>query len=76
MSIYILSFLVFVTLCGLMSVGVVFGGRRLRGSCGGTGSDCACDSQARARRGCEGKGADAEGLASPLVGLPSRPPQP
>ena len=31
-----------------MAVGVVFSGRRLRGSCGGTGEGCDCDAAARA----------------------------
>jgi hypothetical protein len=31
-------------LMGMMAIGVIVGGRRLRGSCGGTGGeDCICD---------------------------------
>ena len=30
-----------------MSIGVMLTGRRLKGSCGGTGEDCACDEEAR-----------------------------
>ena len=37
----------FAAIMGAMAVGVVFSGRRLRGSCGGTGEDCACDEEAR-----------------------------
>jgi hypothetical protein len=32
-----------------MAVGVVLGGRRLQGSCGGTGADCLCDREGRPR---------------------------
>ncbi len=32
---------------GAMAIGVVVSGRRLKGSCGGTGKDCACDDEAR-----------------------------
>ena len=31
-----------------MAVGVVFSGRRLKGSCGGVDRDCSCDAVSRA----------------------------
>lgn len=31
-----------------MAVGVMFSGRRLKGSCGGVGGDCECDAAGRA----------------------------
>ena len=31
----------------LMSVGLLLGGRSLRGSCGGVGKDCACEEAAQ-----------------------------
>ncbi len=37
------TFLVVGIVMLLMATGVVFSGRRLRGSCGGTGEDCSCD---------------------------------
>jgi hypothetical protein len=33
-----------------MAVGVIFTGRTLRGSCGGTGKDCSCSEEDR--QGC------------------------
>ena len=31
----------------VMSIGVMLTGRRLKGSCGGTGEDCSCDEEAQ-----------------------------
>jgi hypothetical protein len=38
-----------------MAIGVAISGRRLRGSCGGVGGDCACERQGipKADRACE-----------------------
>jgi hypothetical protein len=41
------TLVLFAAVMAAMAVGVVFSGRRLRGSCGGTGEDCACDDEAR-----------------------------
>ena len=37
-----LAFVVFAVVVAAMAVGVLLGGRRLRGSCGRTGEECAC----------------------------------
>jgi len=39
------TILAFATIMTVMSVGVVVSGKRLRGSCGGVSSDCACEKQ-------------------------------
>ena len=43
---------------GLMAVGVIFRGKALKGSCGGTGQDCSCSE--KERRGCPNVKPDAE----------------
>jgi hypothetical protein len=48
-STFLVSLVVFAAVLAAMAVGVVLGGRRLRGSCGLTGDDCAC-SLLQARR--------------------------
>lgn len=52
MMLFVLTFVMLLGMCALMSVGVVFSGKRLRGSCGGVGSSCACDEAGRPRA-CE-----------------------
>lgn len=34
-------------LMGGMALGLIFSGRRLQGSCGGTGADCLCEKRER-----------------------------
>ena len=41
------TIVLFAAIMAAMAVGVLFSGRRLRGSCGVTGEDCACDEEAR-----------------------------
>jgi hypothetical protein len=48
MQTFLATLVVFALAMLAMAVGVVFSGRRLRGSCGGTGEDCSCDAAARA----------------------------
>jgi len=44
MQVFIFTVGTVAMLMGMMAIGVIFGGRRLRGSCGGVGSeDCLCD---------------------------------
>lgn len=60
MSTFIATFVVLALLMASMAVGVVFSGRRLRGSCGGNpGSDCSCSMSER--RACQRKAA-ADGI--------------
>ena len=61
MSTFIATFVVFAVLMAGMAVGLAFGGRRLRGSCGGVGrgEDCSCS--VSERRACQRKVA-AEGI--------------
>lgn len=60
MSTFIATFVVLALLMACMSIGVLLGGRRLRGSCGGVASrDCSCS--VSERRACQRKVA-AEGI--------------
>ena len=45
---FLATLLLFIAVTLAMAVGVVFSGRRLKGSCGGTGRDCSCDEAERA----------------------------
>jgi hypothetical protein len=47
MQTFLASFLLFGAIMAAMAIGVMVHGRRLRGSCGGTGADCVCDDAAR-----------------------------
>ena len=51
MQTFIATFLVFIAVMGAMAIGVMVHGRRLQGSCGGTGGECPCDEAAQ--RECE-----------------------
>lgn len=59
MMTFILTAALIATCMGAMALGVVLGGRRLRGSCGGGGDDCLCE-----RRGLQ-KPADCSGQPPP-----------
>ncbi len=47
MDTFFATLLIVAVIMAAMSIGVAVSGRRLRGSCGGTGKDCECDEQAR-----------------------------
>ena len=73
--IFLITFVFFSGLVALMSVGVVLGGKRLQGSCGGVGTACACDAAGRPRR-CEveaGSGELSEAVAGARSGLAALP---
>ena len=42
MATFLATLVIFAMVTGAMAVGVLFQGKRLRGSCGGTGKDCEC----------------------------------
>lgn len=50
MATFLAALVIFAAVLCAMAVGVVFQGRRLRGSCGGTGEACTCS--ALAARSC------------------------
>lgn len=47
METFVATLLFFGAVMAAMSVGVIVSGRRLKGSCGGTGKDCTCDEEAQ-----------------------------
>lgn len=47
METFFATLLIFAGAMAAMAVGVMISGRRLKGSCGGTGKDCACDDEAQ-----------------------------
>jgi hypothetical protein len=49
MQTFIATFAVFGIIVSAMAIGVIVSGRKLRGSCGFTGEDCACDRAKRAQ---------------------------
>lgn len=49
MQTFLAALIVFGLVMLAMAVGVLFSGRRLRGSCGGVGDSCRCSATARAR---------------------------
>lgn len=56
MSTFIATFVVLALVMTIMAVGVMFGSRRLRGSCGGVANaDCSCS--ITERRACQRKSA-------------------
>lgn len=49
MQTFLAALIVFGLVMLAMAIGVLFSGRRLRGSCGGVGDSCTCSVAARAR---------------------------
>lgn len=47
MQTFLFTALIFGIAMAAMAVGVIFSGRTLKGSCGGTGQDCACSEAER-----------------------------
>lgn len=45
METFIATLLLFCLIAAAMAVGVIFSGRSLQGSCGGTGKDCSCSAK-------------------------------
>ncbi len=43
MPILLLTIAIMAVAMGAMAIGVMVSGKRLRGSCGGVGGDCACE---------------------------------
>lgn len=71
MMMFALTFGMLLVLTAMMSVGVVFSGKRLQGSCGGVGGSCACDEAGRPRA-CESKDGHPEASdEAPIASLPA-----
>jgi hypothetical protein len=47
METFFATLILFGAVMAAMAIGVMVSGRRLKGSCGGTGTDCACDDEAQ-----------------------------
>jgi hypothetical protein len=63
MQTFLATLLFIAMIMTFMAVGVIFSSRRLRGSCGGTGSDCACDDEAQ--RSCPHRPGESESSGAP-----------
>jgi hypothetical protein len=49
MQTFVATFLLFGIVVGAMAIGVIFSNRKLKGSCGFSAEDCACDRAKQAR---------------------------
>jgi hypothetical protein len=47
MDTFFATLILFGVVMAAMAIGVMVSGRRLKGSCGGTGEECVCDDEAR-----------------------------
>jgi len=61
---FLLTLAAFGTVILAMAVGVMFTGRRLQGSCGGTGTNCSCS--ADKQRECKTKGKPTPHAETPI----------
>jgi uncharacterized protein len=61
MTLFITTFIIIAIVISLMAVGVMFGRRALKGSCGGpNGADCPCTQKCDKRKKLEAEGRLAE----------------
>lgn len=56
MSIFLSTFAVMLIVVAGMAIGVIFGRKAIKGSCGGTGSDCVCIEKCEKRKKLEAAG--------------------
>jgi hypothetical protein len=58
METFLATIVLFGAMMAAMAIGVVFSGRRLRGSCGGTGEECECSDERQ--KACASKREEAQ----------------
>ncbi|MGR8935702.1 MAG: (Na+)-NQR maturation NqrM [Gammaproteobacteria bacterium] len=56
MTTFLITFVAMLVVVAIMAVGVIFGRHAIRGSCGGTGSDCICVEKCDKRKKLEAEG--------------------
>jgi hypothetical protein len=58
MNIFLVTFAFMLTVVGMMAIGVMFGRRAIKGSCGGVNSDCVCVEKCDKRKKWEAENGD------------------
>ena len=56
MTYFFVTFLFMLVVVGLMAIGVMFGRKAIKGSCGGVNSDCVCVEKCDKRKKLEAEG--------------------
>lgn len=56
MAIFLITFVGLLIVVALMAIGVMFGRNAIKGSCGGSGSDCICVEKCDKRKKLEAEG--------------------
>jgi hypothetical protein len=56
MSLFLITFAIMLIVVAVMAIGVIFGRNAIKGSCGGTGSDCICIEKCDKRKKLEAEG--------------------
>ena len=56
MTYFLVTFAVMLIVIGIMAIGVIFGRRAIKGSCGGINSDCSCVTKCDKRKKLEAEG--------------------
>lgn len=56
MAYFLVTFFFMLVVVGLMAIGVIFGRRAIKGSCGGVSSDCVCTEKCDKRKKLEAEG--------------------
>ncbi|MDD5273801.1 MAG: (Na+)-NQR maturation NqrM [Methylovulum sp.] len=56
MTYFLVTFFFMLVVVGLMAIGVIFGRRAIKGSCGGVNSECVCVEKCDKRKKLEAQG--------------------
>jgi uncharacterized protein len=56
MTYFLITFVLMLVVIGIMAIGVMFGRRAIKGSCGGVSSNCDCATKCDKRKKLEAEG--------------------